>query len=174
MMFFLFLFVASFSFYLGQNLPYWMGILVTKIQNERLLRKIRPTEVDEDRLCKEPHDWFSAPHTVDENGEYTRVNVCKNCGVIPALNTMATVEGLEYIEKNKKLFQEEEKIKQDFLKLEEEGIRKHFKEELDGGMQFDKLAQIYHAGQNMKERFILYKVYKAQQNDTELNDERRN
>ena len=171
---FLLIFVASFSFYLGQNLPYWIGRIVTKIQNERILRKIRPTEVDENRLCNQPHEWFSAPHTVDEKGDYTYVNVCKNCGIIPTMNSMASIDGLKHIKKNQKLLKEEEQIKDGFSKFEEDEIRFHFEEELKNGLEFGKLVKVYRAGQTMKERFILYRLYNLQNSTTENQDERGN
>src|SRR5580700_3852070 len=118
--------------------------------NEKILRKIRPVEVNEDAMCQgKPHTWISAPHTVDDNGEFTHVNVCKNCGLIPAMGLMATKEGLEHIEGHKRHLAAEEKLKDDFIRQEEEGMRKHFEEELKGGLDFHKIEQVYLAGQSI-------------------------
>jgi hypothetical protein len=170
-MFSLFLFVAALSFYLGQRVPYWLGILVMKVQNEMILRKIRPTPVNKDKLCKEPHDWFSAQSSIDEKGEYTYVNICKNCGFIPSLGTMATADGLKHIERNQKLLREEESAKNSFAKFEEEEIRFDFEQELNNGLDFQKLVNVYRAGQTMKERFIMYRLYRTENGIVESENE---
>jgi hypothetical protein len=149
---------------------------MTKIQTERILNKIAPTDVKEDLLCTEPHDWFSAPHTLDANDEYTYVNVCKNCGFIPSLNVMATQEGLKHIEKNKKYLETEERIRTGFIESEKEDIKKGFEEELKSGLDFHKLERVYLAGQNMKQRYILYKLCAIDKaiSESESANERRN
>jgi hypothetical protein len=111
---------------------------------------------------------MSAPHNVDDKGEFTYVNVCKNCGFIPAMGVMATKDGLEHIEEHKRHLAAEEQLKDEFIKQEEEGIKRHFEEELKGGLDFRKIEQVYLAGQSLRERFILYKVYKTQ---VEVSDE---
>jgi hypothetical protein len=165
------MFTVFFSFYLGQNLPYWLGVVVVKLQRRKIVKKLRPTSVVESRLCPSIHNWTPAPHTLDEKGEFTYVNVCKDCGFIPVLNLMATPDGLEYIERNKQYMANEEKMKEDFIRQEEEGIKKHFTEELKNGLDFEKLTQVYFAGQTLKERLILYRLTKMQDR-TESNDER--
>lgn len=160
-MIFPFLITAILFFVLGQHLPDWLRFIVSTIQKERLLSRISPVEVDEFLLCTEPHEWLLAPHTVDENGELTYTNLCKHCGFIPALNLMATKEGMEHIKNNKERLEEDERTREEFIRLEEVGIRKHFAEELKNGLEFRKLEEIYMAGQNMKERFILYRLYKS-------------
>jgi hypothetical protein len=67
---------------------------------------------------------------------------------------------------------DEKKLKEDFIRQEEEGIKKHFTEELKNGLDFDKLTQVYFAGQTLKERLILYRLTKMQTDRTESNDER--
>lgn len=168
-----FLFTAILFFVLGQHLPNWLRSVLTAIQNERLLSKILPTEVDSVLLCKEPHKWTLVVDGLDENAEFTHINVCTNCGFIPSMNVMATKEGLDYIEKNQQHAELEKKMVDDFVTMEKEGIERHFTEELKNGLEFRKLEQVYMAGQSMKERFIMYKLHKTQPNKEEASDGRR-
>ena len=159
-------------FILGRYLPYWLGHLVHTIRTERILSKLLPREVDECRLCSEPHQWISVTSDIDENGEFKFTNICKNCGFIPKLNLMATKEGLEQIENNKKLREQDEKIRDEFIKKEEEEIRNYFTEELKNGMDFQKLTQLYLAGSTVKERMVKFIIHKTQKG-TEANSEQR-
>jgi hypothetical protein len=154
--------LGAISFQVGLKLPSWIYLLYNKFQNERLLSRLRPTEVDEYILCQGRHDWMPTPHNVDEKGEITYTNVCRVCGYIPSMGLMATQEGLQYIFENKKRIAAEEQMKDDFLKLEMEGIATHFQEEIKEGLDLKKLKVLHLAGQSFRERFILYKSLKTQ------------
>lgn len=162
------IFTAFLFYFLGQNLPYFLGRVVTKIENERILGRVRPTEVDESLLCVEPHEWIGAPKGIDDNGEFITTNMCKNCGFIPSTNLMASQEGLTRIIDHVNQKAEEEKWGEEFIQQEEDGIKRHFEQELKNGLDFHKLIQVYFAGQTVKERIILFRRLKMAQKTEQL------
>jgi hypothetical protein len=116
--------------------------------------------VNDHRLCKGPHTWIDA-NSINEKGEYVKINVCNSCGFIPSKDLMATEQGLERIKENRRLLDLEDRIREDFIDMEEAGLRDHFKQEIENGLSFEKLIQAYNAGQNLKQRFTIYKMVRA-------------
>lgn len=147
--------------YVGNRLQDWVTSLVKRIEKYRLFSIITPTPVDDYKLCQGRHTWIDA-NTLDENNEVVKINVCDVCGFIPSKNLMATQEGLKRIRENKKLNDLEEKIKKEFIDIEEAGLKEFFSEELKNGLNFDKIAQVYSYGQTLRNRLILYKIARAE------------
>ena len=111
--------LGGISLQIGLALPTLIRNYLHYRSNEKILRKLRPVEINEDLMCKgQPHTWMSAPHNVDDKGEFTYVNVCKNCGFIPSMGVMATKDGLEHIEEHKRHLAAEEQLKDEFIKQE--------------------------------------------------------
>lgn len=158
------------GFYIGQRLPYWTTGILDWFEKRRILSTITPTSVDEYRLCEDLHLWIDA-NSINEKGEYVKISVCNKCGFIPSKNLMATEQGLERIKENRRLLDLEDKIREDFIDMEEANLRDHFKQEIENGLSFEKLIEAYNAGQNLKQRFTIYKMVRADKEKQEPRSE---
>ena len=148
--------------YVGLVLPYYVNKLVINREKKRELNALMPTKVDDSRLCKEPHIWMEAI-SLNENIEYVPINVCSTCGFIPSRNMMTTKEGLKRIIENNYIRKLEEDIHRDFENKENEEIKKFLKSEIENGLTYDKINEIYHAGQTSGKRFIIYKIARGEE-----------
>jgi hypothetical protein len=143
--------------YFGQNFPYWLGYILDQRYKRRLLKSIVPIPVDETRLCQGPHTWEDA-NSIDEQGEFTKIQICDVCGFIPSKNLMATEEGMRRTKINRKITEFEDRNKEVFIKLEERMLREDFEQELKNGVSFDKIIKTHLYGQTFNKRFTKYVV----------------
>lgn len=148
--------------YIGYFLPIWFGKLIGLVIRKRVLKKFSPKPVNEMRLCKVPHQWIDAT-SVNENGELGKIHVCSVCGFLPTKDMMLTESALEKIVQIRKFTELDETIMNDFANMEEVSLKEHFGKEIEGGLDFQKVLQVYNAGQTLQERFILYRMTKREE-----------
>lgn len=148
--------------YVGYNFPLWLTDLVNFVTVKKARKKLLPVPVDNARLCQTTHKWTEAT-TVNQRGEFSKAYVCTICGFIPSRDLMLTVETLEKMTGIWKSIELDELIINDFATMEEDTLKKHFSKEIEGGFDFEKILQVYKAGQTMQERFILYRIAKKEE-----------
>lgn len=156
-----FVLIFFIGLYIGHRVPDWITKLVNGIEKRRVLRDIVPSLVDDSKLCNGPHTWFEAK-SIDEKNEYIYINVCDTCGFIPGRNLMASQNGLKRIKENRKADDFDKRIVNDYMNLLENEIKEYFKEEIEKGLNVNKVIQVYNAGQRSREQFTLYKIARAE------------
>jgi len=117
------------------------------------LRKLAPTDVDDSRLCTEPHRWVESPAMTPDR-TIAQVTVCAVCGFVPSRNIMASQYGLERILRNLTAREEEDIIEREFLAVEERCLRDQFKEEIENGLNFSKIVAVHKLGQTVNTRYL--------------------
>ena len=147
------LFLLAVGVYLGMALPSLITKAMAYFQNRPIMKMITPTKIDQSRLCKGEHTWFSR-----KTGQEGKDNkICRVCGLICGTDKMATTEALDQIEENIRFDTLEEQVYQDFVSRENDDLRKYFAEELKAGLDFGKLAKLHNAGITFGIRYNKYK-----------------
>ena len=154
---------------IGLILPYLITLMVIKYERNKNFKNLIPTPIREKELCQGPHSWIEAL-AVDEEMEYYPLNICEKCGVIPGKNLMSTKEGLKRIIQNNKIREFEESVKKDFEEKENEELKKFLQEDIKNGLNFNKVSEIYHAGQTSAKRYVIYKIVRSEEKRREIKD----
>lgn len=155
------LLVLLIGMWLGFVLPYLINSIVSKRERNRELEALIPGEIDDFRMCNNPHVWIETLGVTDES-EYAPINVCSKCGFIPSKNLMATSEGLKRIIQNKAIREFEESVANDFVDKERADINT-LVEELKSNPTVDVAMFIYLAGQSANKRYIIYKIARSEE-----------
>lgn len=140
--------------------PMWVSDLITYLQNRKVIREITPLPVREDKLCKGPHSWMMAP-VFNEKDPNKEVRLCQICGFMPDRQLMATVEAIDRIQENNRVYAMQNRIYKDFLAQENGDIQKYFDAELKNGVSFEKLVHVHGAGATFNARYNMYKSARA-------------
>lgn len=161
--------IFTLGLFLGLILPYALTMLIVKYEKNKEFKKLIPTSIKESELCKGPHTWIETI-AVDENIEYKPVNICEKCGLISGRDLMCTKEGLKRIIQNNQIKDFEESVKKDFEEKENSEIKKLLEEDIKKGLSFDKINEIYHAGQTSGKRYVIYKLVRSEEKRREIKD----
>lgn len=161
--------IFTLGLFLGLMLPYFLTLLVIKYEKSREFKKLIPTAIRENELCNGPHTWIETI-AVDRDVEYMPINICEKCGLISGRDLMCTKEGLKRIVQNNKIKEFEESVRKDFEEKENSEIKKLLEEDLKKGLSFDKVNEIYHAGQTSGKRYVIYKIVRSEEKRREIKD----
>lgn len=144
------------------------GIFLAK--NYFMLRKIKNTVIPKrakpDQLCRGPHSWLKVEEPTPKGVQTAQV--CRICGLISGTNLVASQEAIDEIEEDNKHRDIEGKLYDEFLKREDDEIRHFFSKEIEGGVDFGKLAKVHAAGITFYDRFSLFKSIKNKEIQKEL------
>jgi hypothetical protein len=154
--------------YAGMFVGY-SSFMITKIVRKVLAerKKIKegtPIEVNEDRLCTEPHSWMSARH-ISNDGVLSNINICSNCGFIPMNNSMLTLDGLFSMNILQAEKAKNKKILSQFIESEESTLKRLFEEEIKNGLDFSKVNQAYSLGTTLQDRYLEFKEERENSNE---------
>lgn len=152
-------FIFLLGLWLGLHGPTILGDLITYFQNRAIIKAITPIPINPQLLCKGKHSWLIAK-TLEEKG-YSTAKVCRVCGFIDGVNKMASVEAIDNIEQNNKIQKIEQDIYNEFWKLEDGDIARFFHNEIQNGLEFNKLTRLHEAGMTFGARFHKYKATRA-------------
>lgn len=145
------------GFIVGNRLPFWLGNMVSRLSRRSYLKDILPIPIDEYELCDGPHTWEEV-NSINKDGRPSKVQVCNVCGLIPSKQLMATKEALRRMREIKADEAREERFVTDFANLEENAFRELFKEELEKGLDFRKVIQVFKDSQTFRQRFAFYRM----------------
>lgn len=135
-------------------------------KNRSLMKNLVPQKIDKKRLCRGPHPWMKVKTWTEKGPSETQM--CRACGLVSGTETMASPEAIDRIEENQKIRDIDAKLYRDFLAKEDEDIKQFFAREIQGGLNFDKLAKIHAAGMTFGQRFTYYKASKVEDIEKEL------
>lgn len=153
------------SLFLGFKGPEWLYNAFYRYEKNKILKALTPLPVNENRLCTGLHSWINAT-TIDDNNIYSTTKLCDKCGFIPERNLMATLDGLERIEKNNKLMTFNSNVEKEFTDKEMEELKKNFEEEIKNGLNIEKIFAVYNSGQTAYQRFVIFKIEKSESDYT--------
>lgn len=154
--------------YVGLVLPYYVTMYVSNRGRKKEIKTLIPTDVDQTRLCLGRHLWIEVI-SANDSGEYAPINVCSECGFIPAKNLMASKDGLKRILENRALREFDESVAKDFSDKETLDIN-NLVEEFKKESTYEKAVQIYFAGQSANKRYIIYKIARSEEKRREPKD----
>ena len=146
--------------FLALNFRTWIGDFLTYLERRRVLSIALPIKMDKNILCKRAHSWIEIETFSKEDAKSP---VCRFCGLIKGTEMMAKPEAIEKIEENNEIVNFEKNLYRDFLAKDDMDIVRFFAEEINGGLDPQKLIKVYNAGMTFPQRFALYKVAKMQE-----------
>lgn len=161
--------IAIMAFYFGWSLPYWATKLLTHFERKKMLKEVMPQKINHNKICKSPHSWLDVP-SINAEGQMEDIKVCKECGLIPSRNLMASTSLIKHMLNRMEIDKLDNKIQQDFIDKENKDIMKVFEEELKNGMPMEKIEFVYEAGQTAIKRFHIYKMARSEELKREIKD----
>jgi hypothetical protein len=151
-------FTAIMFFFAGFVLPYKLYTFLERRKAARWMRSLIPTMIDEDKLCKGPHEWEEAKSLLAD-GSLGSTSMCTSCGFIPSKNLMASKISMERVKEGNKARAIELKIETEFEELEQSYLKERL-DELIKEPTFEKLRAVYLSGLSAPRRFQYHKLTK--------------
>jgi hypothetical protein len=162
----IFLLTLVFTFMAGWYIPVLIEYVQLKMKIRQIKKTLSPQPIDPNKLCTKKHAWIKAM-VCSKNGE-ERVEVCRICGLISGKELMATPEALDKIEEDNMLNMIEQQTASELLATDDAQIKKIFAEELDSGLNIDKLITVHAMGLTFLDRLKSYREQRRKELKQEL------